>query len=40
MYRGLRGANARDEVLRLLDRVGLPDPTRRIEAYPHQMSGG
>ena len=40
LHRGLRGANARDEVLRLLDRVGLPDPTRRIEAYPHQMSGG
>ncbi len=40
LHRGLRGANARDEVLRLLDRVGLPDPARRINAYPHQMSGG
>ena len=40
LHRGLRGANARDEVLRLLDRVGLPDPARRIDAYPHQMSGG
>jgi peptide/nickel transport system ATP-binding protein len=40
LHRGLKGANARDEVLRLLDRVGLPDPARRIDAYPHQMSGG
>ena len=40
LHRGLRGANARDEVLRLLDRVGLPDPARRIDAYPHQLSGG
>ncbi|MBT7838585.1 MAG: ABC transporter ATP-binding protein [Rhodospirillaceae bacterium] len=40
LHRGLKGANARDEVLGLLDRVGLPDPARRIDAYPHQMSGG
>jgi peptide/nickel transport system ATP-binding protein len=40
LHRGLRGAGARDEVLRLLDRVGLPDPARRIDAYPHQLSGG
>jgi peptide/nickel transport system ATP-binding protein len=24
----------------LLDRVGIPDARRRIDAYPHQMSGG
>src|SRR5919197_169785 len=23
-----------------LDRVGLPDPARRVDAYPHQFSGG
>ncbi|MFP6773903.1 MAG: ABC transporter ATP-binding protein [Alphaproteobacteria bacterium] len=40
LHRGLRGAGAREEVLRLLDRVGLPDPARRIDAYPHQLSGG
>ena len=40
LHRGLRGAAAREEVLRLLDRVGLPDPARRIDAYPHQLSGG
>lgn len=40
LHRGLRGAGAQEEVLRLLDRVGLPDPARRINAYPHQLSGG
>ena len=24
----------------LLDRVGIPDPARRLEEYPHQLSGG
>ncbi len=40
LHRGLRGAGARAEVIRLLDRVGLPDPTRRINFYPHNLSGG
>jgi oligopeptide/dipeptide ABC transporter ATP-binding protein len=31
---------AREEVLRLLDMVGIPDPQRRIHEYPHQLSGG
>jgi peptide/nickel transport system ATP-binding protein len=33
-------AQARKEAIALLDRVGLPDPARRIDAYPHQFSGG
>jgi peptide/nickel transport system ATP-binding protein len=24
----------------LLDKVGIPDPTRRLKEYPHQLSGG
>ena len=24
----------------MLDKVGIPDPTRRLKDYPHQMSGG
>ncbi len=24
----------------MLDRVGIPDPTRRLKDYPHQLSGG
>jgi peptide/nickel transport system ATP-binding protein len=33
-------AQARKEAIALLDRVGLPDPAKRIDAYPHQFSGG
>jgi peptide/nickel transport system ATP-binding protein len=28
------------EATRLLDRVGIPDPARRLKEYPHQLSGG
>jgi len=30
----------REEVVNLLNRVGLPDPERRLSAYPHELSGG
>ena len=33
-------ADARTETLSLLRRVGLPDPERRLAAYPHELSGG
>ncbi|WP_103501487.1 ABC transporter ATP-binding protein [Streptomyces sp. SM14] len=39
-HRGLRGEKARKEAAHLLDRVGIPDPTRRLKEYPHQLSGG
>jgi len=29
-----------DRVLELLDAVGIPDPARRLQEYPHQLSGG
>jgi peptide/nickel transport system ATP-binding protein len=34
-----RGA-LRARVLELLDAVGLPDPPRQVDAYPHELSGG
>jgi oligopeptide/dipeptide ABC transporter ATP-binding protein len=33
-------ADARAEALSLLDRVGLAEPARQAEAYPHELSGG
>jgi peptide/nickel transport system ATP-binding protein len=40
LHKGLSGAAARAEALRLLQRVQLPDAARRLDAYPHQLSGG
>jgi peptide/nickel transport system ATP-binding protein len=31
---------ARARAIEMLDRVGIPDPHRRVDAYPHQFSGG
>jgi ABC-type dipeptide/oligopeptide/nickel transport system ATPase component len=33
-------AEVRDHVLHLLDLVGIPNPARRIDEYPHEYSGG
>lgn len=40
LHRGMTGSNARTEAKRLLDLVGIPDATRRLDAYPHELSGG
>jgi peptide/nickel transport system ATP-binding protein len=40
LHRGLSGASARAEALRLLDQVGIPGARARMDAYPHEMSGG
>jgi peptide/nickel transport system ATP-binding protein len=34
------GDAARAEAEQLLQRVGIPDPRRRLKEYPHQLSGG
>ena len=39
-HRGLQGASARAESLRLLERVEMPDPPRQLDSYPHELSGG
>ena len=40
LHRGLTGEAARTEALRLLDRVGIADGSRRLRQYPHEFSGG
>ncbi|MEU1981021.1 ABC transporter ATP-binding protein [Nocardia sp. NPDC019395] len=37
---GLDRRTARDEVIRLLTMVGIPDPAKRFDQYPHNLSGG
>jgi peptide/nickel transport system ATP-binding protein len=39
-HTALRGSSARAKAVEWLKRVGIPDPERRIDAYPFQMSGG
>jgi oligopeptide/dipeptide ABC transporter ATP-binding protein len=35
-----RGKAARNEALRLLERVRIPQPAERLRQYPHELSGG
>jgi ABC-type microcin C transport system duplicated ATPase subunit YejF len=39
-HRGLNAKAARKRVIELLDLVGIPNPERRVDAYPHELSGG
>ena len=40
VHKGLKRSEALDKAQFLLQRVGIPDPSRRIREYPHQLSGG
>ncbi len=40
LHQGLRGRTARKRTVELLEMVRLPDPDKRLGAYPHQLSGG
>ncbi|MBK1785032.1 ABC transporter ATP-binding protein [Prauserella cavernicola] len=39
-HRKLGRKEAKAEAAELLNRVGIPDPKRRLDEYPHQLSGG
>ncbi len=40
LHKGLNRATARKRTIELLSLVGIPDPHRRLNAYPHELSGG
>ena len=40
IHKGMRHKEAWNKAVELLSLVGIPDPTRKVEAYPHEMSGG
>ena len=40
LHQGLKGREAKQEVYRILEAVGIPDPQRRYKQYPHEFSGG
>jgi oligopeptide/dipeptide ABC transporter ATP-binding protein len=40
IHRGMRRGPARARALELLRMVGIPDPARRLDAFPHELSGG
>ena len=40
LHQGLKGEAAKKEAIEMLKRVGIPDPERRYNQYPHEFSGG
>jgi oligopeptide/dipeptide ABC transporter ATP-binding protein len=40
VHEGLKGREARELGIQLLQRVGIPSPEKRIDEYPHRLSGG
>jgi peptide/nickel transport system ATP-binding protein/oligopeptide transport system ATP-binding protein len=40
LHQGLQGAAARKRAIELLDLVRIPDAARRVDEYPHRLSGG
>ena len=40
LHAGLDAAAARAKAIEMLQQVGIPAPERRVDEYPHQLSGG
>lgn len=40
LHLGMTGREAREYAAELLNSVGIPDPSRRLDSYPHEFSGG
>jgi oligopeptide transport system ATP-binding protein len=40
LHEGIKGQKALDRAIQSLAEVGIPDPEKRIQSYPHEFSGG
>ena len=40
LHTTLSKSEARERAIQILDDVGIPDPQRRVDQYPHEFSGG
>jgi peptide/nickel transport system ATP-binding protein len=40
LHQGLTKPQARSKTLDLLNQVGIPNPSQKIDSYPHELSGG
>jgi peptide/nickel transport system ATP-binding protein len=40
LHKGLPARAARERAIELMARVGIPEPARRADSFPHQFSGG
>jgi oligopeptide transport system ATP-binding protein len=40
LHQGLKGEDAKKVAINMLDKVGINDPERRYNQYPHEFSGG
>ena len=40
VHSGFNPKDARDKSIDMLEQVGIPDPAKRADDYPHQLSGG
>ncbi len=40
LHQDVSKKEAREKAIQLLEEVGIPDPSRKVDDYPHQLSGG
>lgn len=40
LHTAMRKTEARERAIEILNEVGIPDPARRVDQYPHEFSGG
>lgn len=40
IHQGMSAKHAKQKAIELMERVGIPEPRSRVNAYPHQFSGG